>query len=80
MHAKIFQSGNSQAVRLPREFRFDVPEVEIFKRGNELILRPITGNLTKAFDALSSMPDDFMEEGRQDGTNSTSPFVPKRTQ
>ena len=37
--AKIFKSGNSQAVRLPKEFQFDVSEVEIFRRGDEVVLR-----------------------------------------
>ena len=40
MEAKIFQSGNSQAVRIPKEFRFDVTTVEIFKRGDEVVLKP----------------------------------------
>ena len=35
MFAKVFKSGNSQAVRLPKEMRFNVSEVEIFKRGKE---------------------------------------------
>lgn len=38
--ARVFRSGNSQAVRLPKEFQLDVKEVEIFKRGDEIILRP----------------------------------------
>jgi len=38
--AKIFRSGNSQAVRLPREFRFNVDEVEITREGDAIILRP----------------------------------------
>src|SRR3546814_4826388 len=38
--AKIFQSGNSQAVRLPKEFCFDVKEVEISREGDAVILRP----------------------------------------
>lgn len=38
--AKVFQSGNSQAVRLPKEFRFDVDEVEVSREGDALILRP----------------------------------------
>ncbi|WP_191569587.1 antitoxin (plasmid) [Paracoccus yeei] len=38
--AKIFQSGNSQAVRLPKEFRFDVDEVEVSREGDAVILRP----------------------------------------
>ena len=66
MDAKIFKSGNSQAVRIPKEFRFDVNEVEIFKRGEELILRPKAKNLSVAFDLFSEMPDDFMVDGRQD--------------
>jgi antitoxin VapB len=39
--AKIFKSGNSQALRLPKEFQFDVPEVEIFRRGDEIVIRKI---------------------------------------
>lgn len=38
--ARVFRSGNSQAVRLPREFRFDVEEVEISREGDAVILRP----------------------------------------
>lgn len=37
--AAIFMSGNSQAVRLPKAFRFNGPSVEIFRRGNEVVLR-----------------------------------------
>jgi antitoxin VapB len=39
--ARVFRSGNSQAVRLPKEFQLGVREVEIFKRGEEVILLPI---------------------------------------
>lgn len=66
MEAKIFQSGNSQAVRIPKEFRFDVSEVEIFKRGDEVILKPKPKNLGAAFKLLCDMPNDFMENGRED--------------
>lgn len=64
--ARIFQSGNSQAVRLPKEFRFEVDQVEIFRRGDEIILRehPVDG--TDVFDALADLPEDFMSDGRQD--------------
>ncbi|MGD0966476.1 MAG: AbrB/MazE/SpoVT family DNA-binding domain-containing protein, partial [Candidatus Acidiferrales bacterium] len=37
--ARIFKSGNSQAVRLPKEFRFQVEEVEILRRGGDVVLR-----------------------------------------
>jgi antitoxin VapB len=63
---RIFKSGNSQAVRLPKEFRFQVDEVEIFRRGGEVVLRPRKKNLGKAFAALAAMPKDFMSDGRGD--------------
>jgi len=66
MEAKIFQSGNSQAVRIPKEFRLDVTEVEIFKRGEEIVLKPKPKNLGEAFQLLAQMPDDFMSEPRED--------------
>ena len=64
--ARIFKSGNSQAVRLPKEFRFQVDEVEILRRGGEIVLREPKRNLTQAFAALGAMPNDFMAEGRRD--------------
>jgi antitoxin VapB len=39
--AKVFMSGSSQAVRLPKAFRFDVDEVAIRKEGDEVILSPL---------------------------------------
>jgi antitoxin VapB len=64
--AKIFKSGNSQAVRLPKEFRFDVKEVEIFRRGEEIVLRKPKRSLRRALAILQALPDDFMADGRQD--------------
>jgi antitoxin VapB len=64
--ARIFKSGNSQAVRLPKQFRFDVDEVEILRRGSDIVLRKPKRNLEQAFTALGAMPDDFMVEGRRD--------------
>jgi antitoxin VapB len=64
--AKIFKSGNSQAVRLPKEFRFDLKEVEIFRRGEEVVLRKPQRNLRRALAILQALPDDFMADGRQD--------------
>ena len=66
MEAKIFQSGNSQAVRIPKEFRFDVTEVEIFRRGDEVVLKPKPKNLGVAFKLLTEMPEDFLSNGRND--------------
>ena len=64
--ARIFQSGNSQAVRLPKEFRFDSDQVEIFRQGNDIVLRQVPSDAAAVFDLLSSLPADFMAEGRQD--------------
>jgi antitoxin VapB len=63
--ARIFKNGNSQAVRLPKEFQFDSSEVEIFRRGEEIVLRKKPSDLTGVFELLSSLSDDFMENGRQ---------------
>jgi antitoxin VapB len=62
--AKIFKSGNSQAVRLPKSFQFDVSEVQILRRGDEVILKRKPPNLAKAFELLTEMSDDFMSNGR----------------
>ncbi|MGD0839306.1 MAG: type II toxin-antitoxin system VapB family antitoxin [Polyangia bacterium] len=64
--ARVFQSGNSQAVRLPKEFRLSADRVEIFRRGDELVLREVPVNASAIFDALASLPADFMEGGRED--------------
>lgn len=64
--AKVFKCGNSQAVRLPKNLQFDVDEVEIFKRNDELVIRRIPLNLAQAFKLLTEMPDDFLAEGRKD--------------
>lgn len=63
---RVFKSGNSQAVRIPQEFQFDVNEVEIFRRGDEIILRKRPDNLLDVLDLFESLPDDFMQEGRND--------------
>ena len=73
--AKIFKSGNSQAVRLPKEFQFDVSEVEIFRRGDEVVLRKKPQNLTRVFELLTELSDDFMENGRnQPSVQDREPF------
>ena len=60
--AKIFQSGNSQAVRLPKEFRFRSKEVEITRRGNEVVLREKPQNLGHLVDLLKQLPDEMFED------------------
>jgi virulence-associated protein VagC len=61
--ARVFRSGNSQ-VRLPKQFRVKSKEVEIFRRGNEIVLRKAKGNMVRAFDLLAGLPEDFEIRGR----------------
>ena len=71
--AKVFRSGNSQAVRLPKQFRLKSTEVEIFRRGDELVLREKSGNLARAFDLLAGRPDDFDITPRDKNSNRDLP-------
>jgi antitoxin VapB len=64
--AKVFRSGNSQAVRLPKEFRFKAKQVEIFRRGDEVVLREPHVNLSRAFDLILGLPDDLALPDRED--------------
>jgi len=65
-YARVFQSGNSQAVRLPKEFRLKAEQVEIFRQGDDIVLRERPMGATAIFDALAAMPADFMSKGRGD--------------
>ncbi|AZI45225.1 AbrB/MazE/SpoVT family DNA-binding domain-containing protein (plasmid) [Deinococcus psychrotolerans] len=67
--AKVFMSGNSQAIRLPKTMRLDANEVEVVRHGDTLIVRPLRPQTTlaSAFDALARIGDDFLPEGRQQG-------------
>ena len=61
--ARLFKSGNSQAVRLPREFRMKGPDVEIFRRGDEVVLfvRPQTSNSSELLDLFAQLPPEIDE-------------------
>jgi len=63
--ARVFRSGNSQAVRLPKQFRFKSKEVEIFRRGDEIVLREKDGNIARAFGLLAGLPEDVDLVGRE---------------
>jgi antitoxin VapB len=59
-NAKVFWSGRSQAVRLPKDFRFDGDEVRIRKHGSAVILEPLNDNWAW-LDAISgSLDEDFV--------------------
>ena len=63
--AKLFQNGRSQAVRLPKEFRFEGDRVRIRKVGQGVLLEPMKWGMKKWFKELDRcFPDPFMEDGR----------------
>ncbi len=64
--AKVFKNGRSQAVRIPRKYRFSTEEVKIEKRGDQLILTPLVAEVTlETFLAMPGIPD--FEIDRRDG-------------
>ena len=67
MTAKVFENGRSQAVRLPKECRFDTDEVAVNKIGDIVLLIPKTNKWSSFMQAIDMFSDDFMEEERNDG-------------
>lgn len=64
---KTFKSGNSIAVRIPREFNLEPGKTfEIKRRGKELVLVERAQTLECVVDILQSMPSDFFADGRVD--------------
>lgn len=65
--AKVFKSGNSQAVRLPKQFRVKSKELEIEKRGNEIILREKPVGMERAFHLLTELVNvDALKDRKDD--------------
>ena len=62
---KVFRSENSQAVRIPKGFRFRSGQVEILKRGKDIVLRERQANLSAAFELLTGLSPDFFKGGRR---------------
>ena len=60
--AKLFSNGGSQAVRLPKDCRFNEDEVLVNRIGNAVILLPKNGPWSTAVMGLSLFSEDFMED------------------
>jgi len=58
---RLFMNGGSQAVRLPRAFRFKGRQVFVKKMGNGVVLLPYNAPWQTLFDSLDLFSDDFME-------------------
>jgi antitoxin VapB len=63
--ARLFKNGRSQAVRLPKEFRFDGDRVFIKRVGNSVVLIPYREPWQSLLDSLEMFSDDFMEDRGQ---------------
>lgn len=66
MTAKLFENGRSQAVRLPKEYRFHGDEVAINRIGDIVLLMPKENKWVGFLDSLNLFSDDFMENGREE--------------
>lgn len=65
--AKLFVNGQSQAVRLPKQYRFSGNEVYIQKVGNAIMLFPKEQAWETFLNGLNSFTDDFFADGRNQG-------------
>ncbi len=63
--AKIFQNGKSQAVRLPKEFRFQSDKVYIKRVGSAVVLLPYQSPWATLLESLEQFSDDFMQNRPQ---------------
>jgi antitoxin VapB len=69
--AKLFRNGDSQAVRLPREFRFAGTEVLIRRVGEAVVLLPKAKSWGTLLGSLDKFPADFMARREQPATPDT---------
>ena len=63
--AKLFQNGNSQAVRLPKKFKIPGNMVKISQQGTQIILEPLETIWDSLFESLADFPEDFLASGRE---------------
>ena len=72
--AKLFVNGRSQAVRLPREFRFPGTQVRVTRHGRGVLLEPVASDVDSWLAELDRFADEpFMPEGRR------QPIAPARS-
>lgn len=64
MKAELFENGRSQAVRLPKEYRFNGEEVIVNKIGDIVLLIPLDSEWSGFLSSLDMFSDDFMSDGR----------------
>jgi antitoxin VapB len=75
--AKIFWSGRSQAVRLPKDFRFDAEKVRIRRHGNAVILEPVTEDWAWLDAATGKLDEDFVSSANEQPEQQGRPALDK---
>ena len=75
--AKVFWSGRSQAVRLPREFRFSGDEVWIRRRGAAVILEPLAEDWAWLDAIAGRLDDDFVQAATEEPGEQKRPALDK---
>jgi antitoxin VapB len=73
--AKLFRNGQSQAVRLPQEFRFEGNEVFVKRMGNAVVLIPKKYSWDTLLNSLSLFSEDLMLERNQPQDQQTRPGI-----
>lgn len=71
--AKVFWSGRSQAVRLPKEYRFECDEVRIRRHGNGVILEPLSNDWNWLDAAVRELSPEYMADGREQPAHQQRP-------
>ena len=74
--AKVFWSGRSQAVRLPKDFRFDTDEVRIRRHGCGVILEPVAHDWLWLDRLIGPMDEDFTGAESRLGRTQVAPDIP----
>ena len=62
--AKVFKSGNSQAIRIPKEYQIDSDELFINKIGNTIVIFPKNDPWKTFKESLNDFSDDYFIDGR----------------
>ena len=73
--AKVFWSGRSQAVRLPKQFRLDGTEVRIRRHGNAVILEPIADDWDWLDELTGPLDDDFIQAATEQPARQSRPAL-----
>lgn len=64
--ARVIKWGKSQAVLLPKVFQVKCKELEIWRNGDEIVLREKKKAMERAVQLLASLPSDMFPDGRRD--------------